>query len=168
MNSPQSIQQILRDSAEKERLREAEELRDQYVRIFSGIYDRAAAYTQVLITVGYAATFGVWAFVREEMSARHHAASGLLLLTSVVVFVLWEVWANLSSVSTMRRLSRALLGDPSTAVQGMRDYERALRERGVQSVRSWAVAVTFCLVTGVMALGIMVWSLGRALLETFQ
>src|SRR5882724_3236778 len=100
MSNPlETVQRLADDLARRER----DELREQYLRIFAHHYDRAHAYTIGVIAVTYASALGVWAFVRDLMSRRQHAAAGLLLIVSIASFVIWEIWSMLNTSLNLAR-----------------------------------------------------------------
>jgi hypothetical protein len=161
---PADVERLIREAAEREQRRQAEDLRDQYIRIYSGIYEKASAYTQGIIAVSYAAVFGVWAFVRDLMSPRQEAAAGLLLLTSVLIFTFWEVGVNVTSALRISSFQKRLIQAPQDVATAMQSYQESEREANVGSLRLWAATLIACLLTGCGAVGTMAWSLGSRLL----
>jgi len=164
MSNPlQTLQQLADDAAR----RKTDELRDQYVRIFASVYDRAHAYTLGVIAVTYASAFGVWAFVRDLMAPRQHAAAGLLLIVSVRAFVIWEIWATLNASLDLIRFARTLAHVPPEGFEAaMNKHEAARREAEVANTRGWLVSFWLSVGGGMMALGVMVYAIVGALWKT--
>ena len=52
----------------------------------------AQQYTNMIMAVGYAALLALWNGMREHMTSGTLVASTLLLFSSVLIFVGWEIW----------------------------------------------------------------------------
>ena len=57
----------------------------------SRLMDSAAAYNQIIVGAAYAAFFGIWSTVRDEIPLWILLASGGAILISLIVFVAWTV-----------------------------------------------------------------------------
>ena len=57
----------------------------------SRIFDSSVAYNQIIVLGGYAAFFGVWSAVAEDIPREVLLGSGALILVSLIVYVSWTV-----------------------------------------------------------------------------
>ena len=65
---------------------------DIQIRIIAGAYEKANAYTNLIIVAGYAGLFALWQFTKDNLSRRQVIISGLLTITSLAIFVLFEIY----------------------------------------------------------------------------
>jgi hypothetical protein len=61
-------------------------------RLIAHLYEKAHSYTTIVIGGGYAAYFALFASTSARLSDSHLYASAALMLTSLMIFVLWEVF----------------------------------------------------------------------------
>lgn len=57
----------------------------------SWLYDKAQAYNNFIVTLGYAGMFGIWSFVRDVMDPWDMKLIAVLLGSSLVLFMIWTV-----------------------------------------------------------------------------
>lgn len=164
--SGDDLRHTLEKLVEANNRRQAEAQIELQTKVFGKLIDRSAAYTKGVISVGYAATFGVWAFTRELMSARQQALTGLLLLLSAVVFALWEVYGNITAAAEFDRFLASIRKPAIDAVADLKRYESDIERRQLMRSRSWLFVVCVSLLSAVAAIGIMVWAFVRAILPS--
>lgn len=141
--------------------RQAERQRDDHLRVWNEINKQAVAYTRSVITVSYAVTIGIWAFVRGLglMSPRQHAAAGILLILSVTVFSVWEVGMMLLRNKAVLAWATQLQESPEDLAAGHAAYERHIRSSSLSSATGWMWIVRVCVGTGLVAVGVIIWGL---------
>ncbi|MCW9043271.1 MAG: hypothetical protein OQK05_07995 [Pseudopelagicola sp.] len=57
----------------------------------AALFDKAATYNNVVVTLGYAGFFSVWSLVSQELSRTENAFVGLTLGFSLLVFIAWTL-----------------------------------------------------------------------------
>lgn len=140
------------------------------IRIIAGSYEKANAYTNLIILAGYAGLFALWQFTRDILSRTQVLTAALLILISIVVFVIFEIYkAHYTS-----RLLRQYLGvvqqpqnrtSPERLLSAMNTFEDAERAAAIHFVRFWQVVFWLTTVTGVSAALVLGYALVRALLR---
>src|SRR5438034_479873 len=65
---------------------------DTQIRIIAGSYDKANAYTNLIILAGYAGLFALWQFTKDNLGRTQVLVSGLLFLISITIFVVFEIY----------------------------------------------------------------------------
>lgn len=95
------ISKVLQESRQAAIRKEQEERLELYTKLFARQFERASAYTKGVVAIGYASIFAIWSFSKGLMPPTAHAAAALLLICSVIVFTLWEVYTNLSSATPL-------------------------------------------------------------------
>lgn len=73
------------------------------VQLAEKMMTHATNYTNLLLVAGYAGFFGFWSTIVNRLPQRVYAIAGLLALTSLILFISWEI---VKMVSMYRRLSR--------------------------------------------------------------
>src|SRR5258708_28488103 len=65
---------------------------DIQIRIIAGAYEKANAYTNLIIVAGYAGLFAVWQFTKDNLSRKQTLISALLIIVSLAIFVIFEIY----------------------------------------------------------------------------
>jgi len=91
MNQPTDLPGVLQYIANEQRQRAASELATAQQKLVATSYDKAAAYTTVIVFGGYAGFFALWQLSKEYLSREQTLWSALLILVSLLSFVLFEV-----------------------------------------------------------------------------
>src|SRR5229473_781460 len=86
-NDPTELQPL--DDEAKRQIDLAVEIQ---IRIIAGAYEKANAYTNLIILAGYAGLFALWQFTKDNLSRTQVLVSALLTLTSITIFVLFEIY----------------------------------------------------------------------------
>lgn len=112
--------------------------------------DRAAAYTVVVVALGYGACFTVWSFTRTQLPDRTNLYIAALLLISLTIFIGFEVFKMLTQSRYHVRLANFLVADPAAAtfdeeLAALRAYE--FRSNSL-IVTVWSIIIWPCILTG--------------------
>ena len=102
------MQKIAQALAEKARHETHEKRIEETTKLLSALYDRAAAYTNLIIVAGYAGFFAVWGSVKSDLSKSEMLASAFCLSFSLMVFVFWEILVMLYTSRTLGNLNKTL------------------------------------------------------------
>src|SRR5207237_2098179 len=65
---------------------------DIQIRIIAGAYEKAVAYTNLIIVAGYAGLFALWQITKDNLSRRQVLISAFLIISSITIFVLFEIY----------------------------------------------------------------------------
>ena len=139
------------------------------IKILSASYDKAVAYTNLVIVAGYAGLFALWHLTKEHLSRNQVLSAALLLLISIAVFVLFEVYKAYYT-GTMLRGYIDIVNDPKnqssleTMISEIEVYKVRDQRRGLRFVRSWVVVFIVTTLTGLGAAGILLDAFIRSLL----
>jgi len=157
----QVIKKFIDDSQRKEQERIADEIVETQIKIFSALYEKASAYTQLIIVAGYASYFGIWALVKEYINSRSAIWSALLMSLSVTIFVFFEVakmtltgWFLLRRNSTIQKISE--IPNPQKILEVLRTHDSETQKYSVKWCKFWVYTllptVLFALVAIVILL----------------
>ncbi len=108
------------------------------IRIIAGAYEKANAYTNLIILAGYAGLFALWQFTKENLSRTQVIVSALLTLTSITIFVLFEIYKAHFTSRQLRQYADIVQQpqnrtSPERLLSAMNSFEAA--ERAADSFR---------------------------------
>lgn len=113
--------------------------------------ETSAAYQQVIILAGYAAFFGVWSGVSNQIPHWVVLLGGSSMLLSVTVYIAWTV-ANMVGINMHHNaVSEALMGGPEGLHDRIRAAEAVSAARNKVIIRFWIPVVAFCAITAATA-----------------
>ena len=126
--------------------------------------DRALAYNNVVLTVGYAGFFALWSIVKEMEWPRTHAVAGLLIAFSLVFFVGWEVLRMYLQANYLRG---KIQDREAGKFDNLRDGEIRKDPTG-WLMMVWPYVFYITVGFGVVGIGMMLWVLvARAICAVF-
>ena len=159
----------LQEEKLEEQKRVAKEIIDAHIKILSASYDKAIAYTNIIIIAGYASFFAMWSFTKEFLSPREVLWSALIMSISIVTFVFFEVykmyftsWALLSLANVTS--DPGTTTDPNKLLAGMQEHDKQARERVVRFGRIWHRVLIVTVSSALVAIGILFCGFIRGLL----
>ncbi|WP_039019026.1 hypothetical protein [Halocynthiibacter namhaensis] len=83
-------------------------LEQRIVAINNTLFDKAAAYNNIVISFGYAGFFAIWNFVSEGMHPWDTALIAILLGSSLQLFIYWTLKVSLHNVYTVKLAAEAM------------------------------------------------------------
>lgn len=96
--------------------------------LLSSTFGQAQAYTNVVLVAGYAGFFGIWSFVRDDLSRGTMFISALLITISLGFFVLWEVAGMIMRNNVLTSLA-TVVADEAKFAEGLAAYKRKRQEQ---------------------------------------
>jgi len=78
---------------EQERL--SKEFIDRAVQVQSQLFDKAATYNNIVVTLGYAGFFAIWNFIKRDIHVWDNLLVAGLLGMSLLIFIAWTVFSNM-------------------------------------------------------------------------
>ena len=120
---------------------EAEQLVDLLVRVQSQLFDKAATYNNIVVSLGYAGFIAMWTWARGFLHSTDATIVALLLGTSLFLFVLFNV-------VTMFMISRQNIGlakvlstgkPPLFMLAEAQTFEAALRKSTLAYYGAWYI-----------------------------
>ena len=85
------LNKLLQQAALHEQRRQATQLADAQVKLMTVLFDKASAYTNLIILGAYAGFFGLWQITKEYLSKPQALWAALLMLISLLFFVVFEI-----------------------------------------------------------------------------
>lgn len=153
------LQRGLADAAAKEHARKQKELYDKRVdtliKVQSALFEKAQAYTRIIIGLGYAGFFGVWAGTRSHMPPSEMVWSALLVTLSLFFYVAYEVYQMIVlTVTDLEELSKLVEAPLGEFEHRHDEYKQKAERKNRDLMKVWYVAL-FLTVTPGLAGGVI-------------
>lgn len=165
-----SVSENAGEGQQSERARVASDILEMQIKISGALYDKAAAYTNLIIIGGYAGYFGLWQLTKDHLSKQQSLWSALLVLASLFVFIVFEV---IKMVITSRAMvahakvlrSPAVRDDPDELLKQLKRSQLITDREAAGLVRLWYPSIIFCLVAALVGAGVLAYAFVRGLLS---
>jgi len=156
-----------KDQAEREKAYQAELTKriDFYIKLVSGHYEKAAAYTNIVIGAGYAAAFAIWGFVKQELTQTESIAAATLLLLSLLLFIINEVVNMISNARSMQRFSNVINLDPSQFDAEVINVTRQNQLEQIRLKRFWQLQLVATILLAVASVSFLLRGFARILIK---
>ncbi len=161
------IQEIVEKLANKAQEDEKDERVEFLIRILSAMYDKAMAYTNLIIVAGYAGFFAVWSSMKDNLSPVEMFLSALCITLSLTVFISWEVFGMIARTKNLKGLLRVLDAPPNEFQAALDKQQMAEKTQNICVLRIWIVALIFTVTPALVAAGLLIFSFGRQLWAAF-
>jgi hypothetical protein len=128
--------------------RTAEDAREAVIEMHSRLYEKEAAYTNLILLGGYVGAFAIWHSTISLMTPRGIALVALLLGLSLFSFVFFEVYKVLRGAIIAFRWRHTVTSDlsPSELIQRVRKLEVSLsRDPFIVLLPLWCVVMFFAI-----------------------
>jgi hypothetical protein len=138
-----------KDAAEEQRRNVLEAISE----ITSKTYDRAVAYTNLVILAGFAGSFAIWNNVRDHLLLRANIVIAGLLGISLCFFVFFEIFKAVLTARQFMRTRNILVmeGTPEEFFAKLKLAKAAETKLMLLLMPVWAVSLTVCLISAVGA-----------------
>ena len=152
-----NLEKMLRDQAERALKDDVEKRKTEILRIYSALYDKAATYVNIIMAIGYAGFFAVWSNMKVYMSAFDMRLSALCMLTSVVIFVMWEVAKMYITSANLHQVQDILKFHAEFDAKLIALYQQEAMIN-VHFMRLWPIVLFLTIVTALVATSILIYS----------
>ena len=139
------------------------EIIEAYTKVAGVLYEKAMAYTNLIILAGYGAYFGLWQVTKGNITKRQAMCSALLMLASLVAFVMFQLWSGYFSSRSLLELVR-IMHDPENQTSGtgllaaFAEHGSVERRRSVRFGRVWHWVFMFTAISGLAGEGVLAWA----------
>lgn len=135
----------------------AEKAKERIIEIQSKLFDRAAAYSKLIVLGGYAGAFTVWANTKSQLTLRANVFIATFLGLSLAVFIFFEVYKMFSNAMYFRRTSE-MLAKATSPMDFLSKWKAAednnARDRLIH-YKAWMICLFICIADALAALGIL-------------
>ncbi len=157
------IEAIQQENAERKLQEQKKEILDSQIKLASAIYDKATAYTNLIIMAGYAGFFGLWSITKDNLTPKQVLWSALLLLISGSSFVFFETVKMIVNASFMLSRNSALKRLPDAQnvdeiINIFNEHDKTAESRHVKFARVWVIALMIIIPTALIGISILMYS----------
>jgi len=157
------MQKVVEELAKKALEREKDERVEIMIRVMSALFDKAAAYTNLIVVAGFAGFFAVWGSMKAHLSQVEMFTSALCITISLTVFIFWEVFGMLVRSKNLKELL-VVLNTPAAEFQAaLAKQQKTEQLRNIWIFRIWTVVLFFTVAPALVAAGLLIFSFGRQL-----
>lgn len=165
------LQTAIAESAAAREKEVVEAIIDAQIRILSAAYEKAIAYTNLIVLAGYASFFGLWQLTKADITKSQSMWAALCILLSALVFVIFEVTKMYVSSRTLLGLNKAISNPTivNSAALLLAEIDKVGKsERRVTVVFGywWHFTLGFTILTGLAGAGILAYAFISALCQS--
>ena len=124
------------------------ELLEAQKELLSSSYSKAGAYTNMVLGLGYAGFFGLWALTKEYLTNGQVLWSALLMAISLLTFILFEVYKSFYISQSLLGLERAV-SDPQNFRQKILQWQSESHTKTIRFGKIWSSIFWVTVVTGI-------------------
>ncbi len=144
------------------------DLVDREIKVLSASFDKAVAYTNIVVIAGYGGFFGLWSLTKGYLTATEARYAALSMLASASIFVGFEVFKMIGATFMLRKRAE-ILQDPKAKTdreelaKRLDDHEKKFESWNVYVMRAWWIQVIGAVMPALLGVGILYSSLVRGL-----
>jgi hypothetical protein len=164
------MQELIKQLALRAQEQQKKELKDAHdkriedlTKILSTLYDKAAAYTNLIMAAGYAAFFAVWANMKTLMSPTQMRVSALAMTLSLFVFVGWELTKMIRTSFNLKKQLDLTSVEQQEFIQKLMEYQKVERAFNVKFLDVWPYVLVAAIVPALVAVGTLLLAFGVGL-----
>jgi hypothetical protein len=133
----------------------------------SQLFDKAATYNNIVVSLGYAGFISIWTWAQETLHPWDAMFSALLIGVSLFFFVLWNVVTTfIVSINNMK-LSKILSkahSSPTLKLLELDEQSREIEKRVLKYYATWYVIFLITAITGFVSGAILIILIGLKIL----
>lgn len=169
-SAPQGWQRLMIELQSENNRRLRAEVEEVQTRHNAALFDKAMAYANGITVVGYAGFFGLWQLTKEHLSRETVLSSALAMGISILIFVTFEITKMVVIQVALLRAHHALAkpgisADPKAFLEHTRAVQRFADAALTKLMRFWAAAFGVSVLSGLVAVGILLTAFVRGLLH---
>jgi hypothetical protein len=128
---------------------------DGLLKIQKQEYEEGSKYTQLILGLGYAAFFTVWAGTRDQLTKGQLVSSAALMTFSLAAYILFEISQMITRTTRLRRFTDAVMAAPNRVGAELQQYN-AWQARSYKKVMTfWTIVLYATIIPAVVAVSIL-------------
>lgn len=164
-----NIEQQLKIAVENQRQSQIQNKKKEtieiLIKVMSASYDKAAAYTNLILIGGYATFFTVWGKMYGELPSFNMKLSALFMSTSVLFFICWEIYKMFFNSDNLKGLYEITEEkNPEKFLIDLNNYNLNEQKKSLRLVKIWHFVLVITVIPGVLGGAILIVSFVNYLL----
>jgi hypothetical protein len=165
---PPNLQNAMQESINRNQAQVAEKIADAQLKIVTATFEKAAAYTNLMLIGGYAGFFGLWSMTKEFLSKHQVLWAALLVLISLTLFIVFEVVKMIVITKTITKKASLLRSPEARSSQAallshLNQVESDAETGSRRFMCFWLITVVLTASTALAGAGILVWAFVESL-----
>ncbi len=152
------MEEVVKQLSERALKEEHDRRIETMIKVMSALYDKAAAYTNIIMAAGYAGFFAVWSNMKAYMSPTEMRVSALCMLVSLLVFVLWEVTKMILTSRNLHRLLEVIQAPQTEFDAKLKKQQHDERLFNIGFLRAWRIVLVSAIAPALVASAILIYS----------
>jgi len=120
---------------------ELKERMDQAVKSQIQIYEKAQAYSNAMMLVGYAGIFALWTFAKGALTTRTTSAVIVLVGVSLLLYVSWEIYGMIHRATAGAKFLALLDKAPNEFFQILEQQDVENRRLAGRYIIAWRIII---------------------------
>jgi len=124
------------------------------------------SYTNLILAAGYAAFFTFWSSLKSDMPIKLYAISGLLIVLSLLLFIVWEIVKMIWLTIALRSIEAKIIPRPANPDMLTKFYQEINElERRIGRFWIWFLIPTIAsgVSSGLCLVGFFAWRLAKSM-----
>lgn len=144
------VNELAASVAEAAQKKQQEEYIRVLTRIISHSYDRAAAYTNLIILAGYAGMFTLWSFTKDYLNETIEIFIALMVGASLFIFCAWEVYKMIYSSRLIKKQAELVMEPlaPKEFQQRSEAITLSVNRDNIKLHNQWLFVLTVTIILG--------------------
>ena len=150
----QALSEAAKKQHEADLSAKQQEIKDTLIEIQAKLYDRAAAYTNLVLFGGYAGSFAIWAATRAQLPPKANVLIAFALGVSLAAFVFFEVYkATYTAIRFLRNRTLIFSPDqPQIFLDKIQKHAKEEQRLSVLYIPIWIVVMIVTIGAALVAL----------------
>lgn len=148
-----NMQEQLRKAAQAEQERQAKKLIDLMVDVQARLFDKAAAYNNLVVSLGFAGFLTIWVWSRDILHPWDSNLVLLLLGSSLFLFILWNVISSFLISRQNIKLGKIVSSNlpAATKIERIEVAEAEIRKWSLKYYAAWYFVFVLAATSGFIA-----------------
>lgn len=163
-----TLQDVIRQAAERQQVELGEKIIETQIKIVTASYEKAVAYTNVIVIAGYAAFFGLWTLTKDYISKDQALWAALLMSVSAATFVFFQVYQMVFTAQSLNSkylsLDERLKGKTAEAIlTELKSLDEEAKRAVLRLLPIWRIHLLIAVSTGLVGIGVLAYAFIAAL-----
>lgn len=126
-----------------------------YTSIIAQSYEKAAAYTNLIIVAGYVLFFTFWNEIRKDLDYFWSSLSVIFMIISVIFFIAWEITQMINSSLYFKKLHETFKIAPDKYSSEIEGFYKKSNEFKARLASIWVWELVLTIIPGLIGLAIL-------------
>jgi len=145
----------------------ADRVRREITDNLSHVFERASAYTSLIMLGGYTGVFTIWNFTRAQLTKNGSASVAILLTISLTTFILFEITKMIFMTKRTQRVRKIIVAilPPDEFLERLEELQHEERTTSIKWLMlTWWTVLAITVTTAFTAVLILLWNFLAVLL----